>query len=319
MLNDVENITPTLKMIARNKLIQEQFYERSDLYELLLKAASRYITGETMQGALNTAKELFSAGYKFSIEFMGEDTTTEKECELIKNEFFTLIEHSAKISTSESICFDLSNIGLYINQSLAIDNLIDIANFAKKYNYYLMISMEESAKTQAILDVYLEAAKTCNNVGITLQAQLFRSLNDVEKLLEVPGKIRLVKGVYDESNDISFRRSHELNQRYLQLIDIITRNKHPLTIATHDPVIIDEVVERGYLDTDNTEIEMLHGVTPQKLKSIKDQGYATRVYLTYGTKWFLHFCHRLAEYPPNIYQAITDCLHPNKIKETYYF
>lgn len=37
-------------------------------------------------------------------------------------------------------------------------------------------------------------------------------------------------------------------------------------------------------------------------------GYRARVYLPYGEEWYLYLCHRLAEYPPNIYQAVADAV-----------
>jgi hypothetical protein len=63
--------------------------------------------------------------------------------------------------------------------------------------------------------------------------------------------------------------------------------------------------EQG-LKQDIIEFEMLKGVTPERLQTMKDYGYRTRVYLPYGREWHLYLCNRLAEHPPNLYQAVTD-------------
>jgi proline dehydrogenase len=130
----------------------------------------------------------------------------------------------------------------------------------------------------------------------------------------------LVKGVFKVNESQGFQQHTEaLNNRYLELVEIICKANHPLSIATQDPQMINAVIKSNLLANPNTEIEMLHGVTPLVLKNIKEKGYQTRVYLVYGTQWFLHLCHRIAEYPPNIFQSVSDCLHPVNRKDDYYF
>jgi len=314
-----ENVNSVLKYIARDKAIRQYFNQAPELYNTLLKAAKRYIPGETLEEALVTANQLHKLGYEISIEFMGEDTETQEQCIRVKKEIFRLIEQVSVLVTAPTICLDLSNIGLIIDFDFVLQNLMDIANFANRYNCTLMISMEESSKTEKILNIYYRATQNLSNIGITLQAHLYRSMTDVHDILKMQGRIRLVKGVYAESELISLSRSEKLDHQYMHLLNIISHSPCALTIATHDPAIISQVIEQGYLNRNNTRIEMLHGVTPGQLKMLKQQGYKTNVYIAYGTEWFLHFCHRLAEYPPNILQAIIDCQYPDNIREDYYF
>lgn len=53
------------------------------------------------------------------------------------------------------------------------------------------------------------------------------------------------------------------------------------------------------------EIEMLYGIRTDFAKQLKEEGFPVRIYLTYGEEWFLYLCHRIAEHPPNIYDAVT--------------
>ncbi|WP_235439608.1 hypothetical protein [Paenibacillus sp. DMB20] len=46
---------------------------------------------------------------------------------------------------------------------------------------------------------------------------------------------------------------------------------------------------------------------------LKKAGYPVRIYLTYGREWYLYLCHRIAEYPPNLFQAILDITDVGKI------
>jgi proline dehydrogenase len=68
------------------------------------------------------------------------------------------------------------------------------------------------------------------------------------------------------------------------------------------------VIQERSLDSRHIEFEMLDGVTPERLQLMRDRGYRTGVYLPYGQEWYLYLCHRLAEYPPNVYQAIIDAV-----------
>jgi proline dehydrogenase len=154
--------------------------------------------------------------------------------------------------------------------------------------------------------------------GITLQAQLYRTLNDLNELFNYSGAIRLVKGAYQEPSDICIPRSDKLDQRYLELVDLCVKAGHQVSIASHDEAIHKQIIERGYLQSPHVEAEMLYGIRPELCKQLKDDGLPVRVYLTYGVEWYLYLCHRIAEYPPNIYVAITDMIHGEKDSSQLY-
>lgn len=306
-----------LKFIARNEQIKT-YLQSSDLYPLLHRAAKRFVSGETRDEAISRAKELMAKGYVVSLEYIGENTRMENECASAKNELITLIHSAGECSVQSTISFDLSHIGMSIDPELALHHLVEIAKESQLYGLAVMISMEESAKTNQILSIYKNAVMKYPNIGITLQAHLYGSDEDIKELLNYPGRIRLVKGAYQEPTDMALPRSKRLDQRYLQFADTIAKAKHPLSIASHDAAIIEEIQNRNYLEHSHVEVEMLYGVQPQLLKELKDRGYRSKVYLTYGQEWYLYLCHRLAEYPPNIYVAIADMIEPNRAQVSPY-
>jgi proline dehydrogenase len=175
--------------------------------------------------------------------------------------------------------------------------------------------MEESDKLPAIFEVYQQVAELYPHVGITLQAHLYRTQRDFDALVHLPGKIRLVKGAYQESDERAMKRSQALDERFLSFIQVAVSARHALSIATHDQQLLQEVERRGFLAVPHVEVEMLYGIRPDLLRQMKHAGYQTRLYLTYGTEWYLYLCHRLAEYPPNIYQALADCVQPSRTEQ----
>jgi proline dehydrogenase len=203
---------------------------------------------------------------------------------------------------------------MVIDAELGYKNACILAEAAQKAGLEMMISMEGPDRTSLILEIHQRLCETFDNVGITLQAYLHRTPDDLERVLQRSGKIRLVKGAYAASADLAKPRGAELDGAYRQLMNRLITSGHPCSIATHDPALLDpipleyahQLIQEQGINPDLIEFEMLKGVTQERLEALKNQGYRTRVYLPYGQEWHLYLCNRLAEYPPNIYQAITD-------------
>ncbi|GKU76469.1 proline dehydrogenase family protein [Paenibacillus sp. L3-i20] len=307
-----EQVTDALKSISRNEDIKSYVQESVELYPLLWKAARRFVTGESKQEAIHIAQQLKTKGYAISLEYIGENTTSIEECERVKNEFLALIDGSGEVSCTpnDSISLDLSHIGLSLDENFAYTNLLELAAKAEQRGISIMIGMEESSKTDAIILLYKRACEKFTNVGITIQAQLHRSEQDLQKLLHYPGRIRLVKGAYQEHSDYALPRSIELNNRYLEMAAQILNAKHPVTIATHDENLLQELELRYDLIGPHAQYEMLYGIRPDRLSALRHGGNSCKVYLPYGKEWYLYVCHRIAENPENVYRALTDIIRP---------
>lgn len=307
-----------LKSIARNEGIKAHIQRSPDLYGLLLRAAKRFVTGETKEECIARALNLMSKGYLVSLEYIGENTKTDWECVNAKDEFMRIIRSVGDNGVKSTISLDLSHIGLSVDPDLTYSNLAEIAEEAVRHDLTVMISMEESAKTDQIFELYKKTARSCPNVGITVQAHLYRTEKDLRELLDYPGRIRIVKGAYQEPSAIAIPRSRQLDERYIQFVEIAVKAGHPVSIASHDETVIEEVRRRGYLEHPHAETEMLYGIRPGLLRALNGAGYRTKVYLTYGKEWYLYLCHRLAEYPPNIYVAIADIVEPARTEAIPY-
>lgn len=302
--------TSALKSIARNEQIKQHVLESESLYPLILRAARRFIAGETRDQALPEAIKLISKGYSVSLDCIGENKTLEKECTEAKNEFLQLVRSLRGTGHLSTMSLDLSKIGMMVDGELAYRHLEELLREASLYGVTIMISAEESFKTEQIVELYKRAAGNYVNVGITLQAHLHRTERDLAEIQHYPGRIRIVKGAYQESEDNGEPRSERLTEKYLRLVEARVASGHPVSIATHDEAILGELRRRGYLGQPNVEVEMLYGIRADLLKTLKDEGYRARVYLPYGKEWHLYFFHRLAEYPPNLYRAIADMVTP---------
>lgn len=312
MTRPEEQAALALKSISRNETIKSYIRRSSELYPLLRKAALRFVTGDTREEAMEAAEAMRLNGYHVATEYIGENTSNEAECVKAAEEFQSLIEAFGLSSLEETVSLDLSHIGLSISSELAYENLSELAAIAQRNRVSIMIGMEESSKTDAILELYKRVSERFPSVGVTLQAHLHRSPADLQELLRYPGKLRLVKGAYGEPAELALPRSPELNLRYSEMADTLLESGHPVSLATHDEFLLEEWALRYGVLPPHAELEMLYGVRPERLSELRQSGNRCRVYLPYGEEWYLYVCHRIAEHPENLYRALVDMIEPSE-------
>src|SRR5262249_24072412 len=153
--------------------------------------------------------------------------------------------------------------------------------------------MEGERYREDILSIYRSLAIRFTTFGVTLQACLSRTEHDLEICLEVPGRIRLVKGAYDELGHGTDIRSGTVDTQYRRLAERLLESGHACAIATHDASILTGLIARSTPRPEAVEFEMLFGVARHRLEKLRDLGRQVRVYLPYGHKWHLYLFHRL--------------------------
>lgn len=304
-------VAKALRHIALDEDIKSYVLQHPPLYQALLHAAMRFIGGETLTQCVETAASLNQEGCAVTIDYMGESTRDAAMAEQATQEFLKVIQAIANQRLDSSVSLDLSHIGMVIDAELGYRNACILAEAAHNADLEMMISMEGTDRTTLILDIHQRLGERFDNVGITIQAYLYRTLDDLAIVLQRPGKIRLVKGAYEAPSNLARSRGADLNTAYHQLMETLLKSGHSCSIATHDQSLLNyahKFLQEQDVERDKIEFEMLKGVTPERLKAMGEYGYRTRIYLPYGQEWHLYLCNRLAEYPPNIYQAIADAV-----------
>lgn len=296
-----------LKKAALNENAKNFVLQHDVLFKTLKKAANRYIGGETIAEALSTIRELNNNGFVVTTDFMGESIRNEQEANEATQEFVNFAKTIKAANIHSSISLDLSHIGLLVSRDLAINNLKHICEEAHQSNQEVIISMEGTDRTDKIIDIYEEVLKTHTNLGITLQAYLYRTKADFAKLIELSGSIRMVKGAYDTPKELSMPRGEELDAIYLNYVEQLLASNHRCAIASHDSTIHHKTIELidKYSPT-NYVLERLLGICNEELHTFRDKGYQCRIYVVYGKEWYLYLCNRWAEYPLNLFRGLAD-------------
>ncbi|WP_233194598.1 proline dehydrogenase family protein [Aquimarina sp. I32.4] len=142
-----------------------------------------------------------------------------------------------------------------------------------------------------------------------MQAYLYRSKDDFKDLIKEKGRVRIVKGAFKVPEGLSIPRGQKLDEVYLSYVDQLLSAKHLCSIATHDHSIQQEAkkIINYYKSTHQIyEFESLYGIQTEQLITLKNEGYKTKLYLVYGKEWYLYLCNRIAEYPLNLFRALSD-------------
>ena len=300
-----------LRHIALDENIKAYVLQHPPLYRALLNTAMRFIGGETLKQCVETAESLNHQGFAVTIDYMGESTRDTRTANQATQEFLKVIEVIVNQKLDSSVSLDLSHIGLVIDPELSYHNACILAEAADQAHLEMMLSMEGPDRTTLVLDIHRRLCERFDNVGITLQAYLYRTPEDLTAVLHRPGKVRLVKGAYEAPAHLARPRGAELDITYYQLIATLFNSGHSCSIATHDRSLLNyahKFIQEQGIKPDQIEFEMLKGVTPEQLQVMREHGYRTRLYLPYGQEWYLYLCNRLAEYLPNVYQAISDAV-----------
>jgi len=165
------------------------------------------------------------------------------------------------------------------------------------------VDMEGSAYTDRTLRIVKQARAESPAVGTVIQAYLYRSEKDIQDLLSVGCRIRLVKGAYREPAEIAFPRKKDVDANYVKLMQVLLPSGIYHALATHDPKMIDATTrfaaERS-ISKDKFEFQMLYGIRTDLQSRLVREGYRVRVYIPFGQDWFPYFMRRLAERPANL-------------------
>ncbi|WP_292008995.1 proline dehydrogenase family protein [Chryseobacterium sp.] len=301
-----------LKVAALNEGAKEYLLNNPDLFKLLLKAAKRYIGGENRDEAIATAKRINRKGIPVSLEFMGESTRSVEESESVTKHFLDLIGKVKEERVNSIISLDLSHIGLAIDKDMAYNNLLSLAQSAKEKNIEIVISAEGIERTDDIINTFCKISPDYSNVGITLQAYLNRTPEDLERILnETQGKIRIVKGAFAVPPGHAVDRGGYLDDLYIKYVETLFHKNRKCSIATHHDEIqsrVKELIKQYDVPASQYEFEMLLGIREDLLNKIHEENYSCRQYIVYGDEWYLYMCNRIAENPDNLFQAVVDIM-----------
>lgn len=266
--------------------------------------ARRFIAGETVEEAIETARALQANGRLLTLDFLGESVRTLDEATAATREYVRLLEVIVGSGIERNISLKLTQLGIDVDRATCVDNLRRILEPARRHGFFVRIDMENSRYTDLTLEIFETLwQQEYRNVGVALQAYLYRTEADVRRMNELGARVRLVKGAYKEPAALAYQDKREVDAAFIRLMERLLDSGTYPAIATHDAAIINETrayADRARIPADRYEFQMLYGIRRDLQSSLVSLGYRMRVYVPFGREWFPYFMRRLGERPENL-------------------
>jgi proline dehydrogenase len=267
------------------------------------KFTRRFVAGETLDEALDVCARLASNNYLSSLDHLGENVNSIAEAAAARDAYLEALDQIAVRGLTSTISLKLTQMGLDFSEDACLDNVRALVHRASSAGTRIEIDMESIAYTDRTLNVVEKIAGECGCVRAVIQAYLFRSASDIERMNRARIPVRLCKGAYLEPETAAFAEKADVDRNYLALMKALLDHGTYPALATHDEQIHGEALryarERG-MGKDQFEFQMLYGIRRDLQKRLVDQGYRVRLYVPYGTAWYPYFMRRLAERPANL-------------------
>jgi proline dehydrogenase len=266
--------------------------------------ARRFIAGETIDQAIDVARAVEARGLLQTLDHLGESVGGFAEADRATREYLEIVHAVIPSGIGRNISLKLTQLGLNVDRATAVDNLRKILEHAEPADFFVRIDMENSPYTEVTLEIFETLWQHgYRKIGVVLQAALRRTEADLERIIALGARIRLVKGAYLEPRDIAYRRKADVDAAYVRLMKRLLASGAYPAIATQDPAMIAlakrMAAEHG-LTPSQFEFQMLLGVRRDLQTKLVGEGYRVRLYIPFGREWFPYVMRRLGERPANI-------------------
>ncbi|MFV8050215.1 proline dehydrogenase family protein [Mycobacterium sp. 48b] len=276
------------------------------------KVVDRFVAGETVPDALDTVGVLRDSGRFVSVDYLGEDTTSNDDAERTVRAYLALLDGLACRGDEDAavrpleVSLKLSALGQALprdGEKIAYENAHTICAKAREVGAWVTVDAEDHTTTDSTLSIVRDLRTEFAWLGTVLQAYLHRTEADCREFAASGARIRLCKGAYEEPASVAYRDADEVTDSYLRCLRVLMAGSGYPMVASHDPVIIDAVpalADEFGRGVDGFEYQMLYNIRDAEQRRLADADNHVRVYVPFGNEWYGYFVRRLAERPANL-------------------
>jgi len=271
------------------------------------RAVKRFMPGETAEEALAAGASLGERGIPCIFTILGENVQDAGAAERVTDDYLGFLELLEASGVDGYVSVKPTHLGLDHGFRSTLDNLDRLAAGAARYGMPVAVDMESTRYVDPTLDLYRELRARHDNVGVCLQAYLYRTPDDLERLLGISPMIRLVKGAYKEPAELAHPGKADVDAAFLRLSDRLLEAARDgvarAAFGTHDERIVGEINRRAAdmrVPRDAYEFQLLFGIQRGLQERLVATGYRLRVLISFGSYWFPWYMRRLAERPANV-------------------
>jgi len=277
-------------------------------YPFVRRSVSRFMPGETLDAALGAAQGLLQKKVGSVFTYLGENVADRDEARKVTEHYLAVLDRIHEQDLPTEVSLKLTQLGLDLSPEFCFENLERIIQ-RENPNAIVWVDMEASNYVEVTLELYRRALQKYPNVGICLQAYLYRTKKDWAELLALRPSIRLVKGAYKEPASIAYAKKADVDENFFALAQEMLRARVAgqcvrAAFGTHDVTLIrrlEDYIAQENLLKSNLEVQMLYGIQRAEQERLAREGYRSIVLVAYGTYWYPWFVRRLAERPANLW------------------
>jgi proline dehydrogenase len=261
--------------------------------KLLYPFAKRFIAGQTLEDASRQVLNLHNLGFKIALNLVGESAKNQEEIKIAQKQYLKALKLFSTRNVSLSIKPSL--LGLNNSKEDCLEYLTPIVEQAKLSEQTIRFDMEDSTTTDSTIELCQRLNQRVPNViGVALQANLYRTEDDLKSLKSEDISVRLVKGAYKENKVIAFMHMRDIRENFLKLAHLLSNYKgNEDAVATHDEILLDSLIESDRYQ--NIQFEFLFGVR-RDLQQKFNKKHSVGIYLPYGKNWLPYTIRRLSEW-----------------------
>jgi proline dehydrogenase len=299
--------------LARNVLLAASssawLRERATKAPFVRRAVSRFMPGERLEDAMLAAHRQQTQGIATIFTHLGENLIRIDEADQVTEHYLDVLEKVTAAGVDAQISVKPTQLGLDFDKEVCYRNLQRLVDHAAERGNFVWIDMESSPYVDPTLELFRRTRARSSQIGIALQAYLYRTSRDLESLLPLGSAIRLVKGAYLESPNIAYSKKSDVDENYYKLASrLLSEDAQQMGtlvhIATHDPRLVARLnafMEDHRVPNAVYEHAMLYGIQRPLQRRLVASGRRLRVLIAYGEDWFAWYMRRLAERPANVW------------------
>ncbi len=273
------------------------------------RSVARFMPGERIEDALQAARELQASGLPTILTHLGENVADAAEAEAVTAHYVDVLDRIRASGLDAQISVKPTQLGLDLGAEICRRHLARLAAHAQTSGNTVWIDMESTPYVDRTIELYRTMRVEFRNVGVCLQAYLYRTPALLDALVALGPAIRIVKGAYREPPSLAFPDKAQVDEQFYQLCvrlvepDALAAGAF-LGIGTHDTELIARVqthMAARQTPRDRYEFEMLFGIRRDLQTQLTRAGACVRVLISYGEYWFPWYMRRLAERPANLW------------------
>jgi proline dehydrogenase len=268
---------------------------------LVRRFAQPYIGGETLAQALAVVADLNSRDLRATIDVLGEDVRNPAAVESAAGAYAATLQAIAERGLGSGVSIKPSALGSLLSWDVCHQAVTKVVAHAARVGRFVRLDMEEATTVDGTLELYRRLRTEGHvNVGVVLQARLWRTAGDVRALADLRPDVRLCKGIYLEPPSVGMQEREAIRHSFAALLRTLFRSGCRVGVATHDEVLVADALaaadELG-VAPDGFEFQMLLGVRRDLAQTLRSAGYGVRIYVPYGRDVFPYSVRRLRENP----------------------